>query len=168
LKEGTTAKLVRTACTCSVWNTQNRFVTWYANVLETAQAWGSTCKCHEAEYEAGQVVDCPEKGRLLPWAFRKARSVLTLFLDEANNWTLAFWGGNRSFFNQIQGNVPPFQSKHFAINERVSGIVCFILANPFQKSCSSSPCFTIYIYKCHTISLHAHIMNMIVQVANSL
>ena len=40
VKEGTTAKLVRIACTCSVWNTQNRFVTWYANVLEKSTSLG--------------------------------------------------------------------------------------------------------------------------------
>ena len=64
-------KLVQRAERCvhdAAWQRQPVFVAWFAEWLTRPLRWGGSCICHVTECEAGEAVECIEKGRLLPLA----------------------------------------------------------------------------------------------------
>ena len=82
-----------------------RFVDWFAEKLTDIEQWGSSCWCHQQEWDDRVKVICNEKGRLLPWALEYSQAAFAAMLDEANNWTEAFWNDRRLFTISIIGCV---------------------------------------------------------------
>ena len=82
-----------------------RFVDWFAEKLTDIEQWGSSCWCHQQEWDGRVKVICNEKGRLLPWALEYSEAAFAAMLDEANNWTEAVWNDRRLFTISIIGCV---------------------------------------------------------------
>ena len=82
-----------------------RFVDWFAEKLTDIEQWGSSCWCHQQEWDDRVKVICNEKGRLLPWALEYSQAAFAAMLDEANKWTAAFWNDRRLFTISIIGCV---------------------------------------------------------------
>ena len=54
------------------WRQEIEYVGRQAAVLTELLQWGGSCICHRREFEAGEAVDCAEKGRLLPVCYEHA------------------------------------------------------------------------------------------------
>ncbi len=82
-------RLVQRAGRCvhdADWQRQPVFVAWFAEWLTRPLRWGGSCICHVTECEAGEAVECIEKGRLLPLARAYSERRFQAGLETAKEW----------------------------------------------------------------------------------
>ncbi len=71
------------------WQRQLVLAAWVDEWLTRTLRWGGSCICHVAEYEAGEAVECIEKGRLLPLARAYSERRFQSGLETAKAWGVA-------------------------------------------------------------------------------
>ena len=74
------------------------FSTWFCHI----EIWGSSCPCHQDEFDNHVAVNCNYKGKVLPIAWRFICDRCAEILDAVASWTLAQWGGGLLFFDKIK------------------------------------------------------------------
>jgi hypothetical protein len=79
LKDAEMVKAMRASFDDALFWLRFRFVDLFAARLTTMEQWGSSCYCHWAEWQEGTVVDCPHKGRIVPYAFDMTKKRLRGF-----------------------------------------------------------------------------------------
>lgn len=62
--------------------------------------WGSSCWCHQDEWHKGIPITCRHRGRLVPYAYDFACERIAEIVQEALEWTLAFWDGDADFLHK--------------------------------------------------------------------
>ena len=66
---------------------------------------GGSCICHQANFHAGEVVECWRKGRLLSYCYDFGCAALEDALRIAESWVPGRWGGDLQFLLELQGCV---------------------------------------------------------------
>jgi hypothetical protein len=80
-------------------------VKWFTQALTRIQSWGASCHCCQEKWENNEIVECAEKGRLLPWAYQFGSARLGEFLATAEGWRIGEFGTDFTFLQSLLGCV---------------------------------------------------------------
>ena len=98
-RDPTGVRLAEEACKDPIWRHQYSLVRFCAKSTGRLLRWGGSCDCHDDD------TPCAQKGRRIPLAFNHACEVMQGWLEEADGWTTAEYGDNRTLLNEAQGTV---------------------------------------------------------------
>ena len=93
------------------WSKVSLFVGWSAREVTHLQTWGGWCMCHEEEHERGEVVDCINKGRNLPWAWEKVNDTFESMVKYTLEWSAHDFNGDHDLLQSIRGGVSALKSR---------------------------------------------------------
>jgi hypothetical protein len=106
--------IVLQALTSIIFFLRFRFIDWFSEQFTRLQAWGTSCMCHQEEWEMHIVVKCVHRGRLLPIAFQKATDTFNQVWGTVQSWGAADWDGNQAFYLEIRNMIRSIIDRGFA------------------------------------------------------
>ena len=113
---------VRTALTSPNFIKHFEFTDWFTSWVTELERWGSLCPCEEHRGMAN--VQCPRRGRLLPYAFTHARAVFDDVVEEMRAWRHERFYSDLVLMQQVEACVAATISR--ALGKMTSWTRCLI------------------------------------------